>query len=268
MNRPERMNPLTAKQQAEMQVCFADASEDPMIGVVVVTGAGDRAFCVGGDVGGYLKDAEEAASQAKGGMVEGEERQRREGGAQDEGMLSCRKPVIARVNGYCIGHGNHLAYRCDFTIAAEHAIFGQNGPRVSSTGGGNYWVSYLTQVVGAKRARELWMLCRRYTAQEALAMGLVNAVVPMDRLDEEVDKWCEEIFQASPTCIEVIKATFDILIYQEAQQAGPGRLVSYSNVEFQKTPEAREGPAAFLEKRPANFWKIRKAELEARGKRR
>lgn len=259
INCPERMNTYTPRQQVDMEECFTEANEDPMIGVVVLTGAGDRAFCVGGAVEDYLQRAE-SASQAREGRIEEGESQRRAGPAGDEGMRMCRHPVIARVNGYAIGHGHHLALQCDITIAAEHAIFGHNGPRIASAASGSY-ISYLTFLIGAKKAREMNFLCRRYTAQEALEMGLVNKVVRFEKLDEEVDKWCEEILQASPTCIEVRKRSFDTQwdLGETTGAIAPGP-------DFAGSAEAREGPRAFLEKRPANFWKVRKAELEARKK--
>ena len=244
INRPHKMNAFTAHTMDEMFHAFYDASHDKMIGVIVLTGAGERAFCTGGD-------------------IEWEEKGLRE---QFYWRLSAnhlvrmsRKPVLAAVKGYAIGGGNHLAYFCDFTIAAENAIFGQNGPRVASPADG-FIVAYLTRVVGAKKAREMWMLCRRYNAQQALEMGLVNAVVPLDKLDEEVDRWCEEILSLSPGCIEILKASFDQDIsYMEGSYTQISR---YLYPDWFDMPECHEGPKAFLEKRKPNFWKIRKQELE------
>ncbi len=171
INRPQRMNTLGPKVLDMMTNAFYEASNDSMIGVVVLTGVGDRAFCVGGDVDEELETAVAGTRGAYFWKIL----------PANRGVRMCRKPVIARVNGYCIGGGNHLAYWCDFTIAADHAIFGQNGPRVSSPADANI-VSYLTYVVGATQAIELCMLCRRYTARYALEMGLVNRVVPFDHL--------------------------------------------------------------------------------------
>jgi naphthoate synthase/2-ketocyclohexanecarboxyl-CoA hydrolase len=164
-----------------------------------------------------------------------------------------RKPIIAQVQGYCIAGHNHMAYCSDFTIAADDAIFGQNGPRVSSPADG-YFVPYLTRVIGAKRAREMWMLCRRYTALEAYDMGLVNKVVPRDRLEAEVDQWCEELLQASPGCLEILKATFD-----QEMDAYPNMGIISSNMypDWFDSPEGQEGAKAFTEKRKPKFWGAR-----------
>lgn len=247
INRPEKLNAFTAHTQDEMFRAFYDASHDPMIGVVVLTGAGERAFCTGGDV-----------EWEEGGGLEEQFYWRF---PPNQIVRMCRKPVIAMVKGWCIGGGNHLAYMCDFTIAADNARFGQNGPRVSSPADG-YVVAYLTRVVGAKKAREIWMLCRRYTAQEALEMGLVNNVVPLDKLEEEVDQWCEEILGLSPGCIEILKASFDADIdYLVGLQGVHSRLMY---PDWFKSAEGKEGARAFLEKRKPAFWKLR--EEEARPK--
>ena len=153
-----------------------------------------------------------------------------------------------------------MAYCCDFTIAADDAIFGQAGPRVSSPADG-FFVPYLTRVVGAKKAREMWMLCRRYTALEAERMGLVNTVVPRDRLEEEVDRWCEELLGVSPGCLEVLKAAFD----QEMDgYAEMGVISSQLYPDWFDMPEGREGGAAFAGKRRPGFWRLRGREGEAR----
>ena len=165
---------------------------------------------------------------------------------------------MAVVKGWCIGGGNHLAYMCDFTIAADNAKFGQNGPRVSSPAEG-YIIPYLTRVVGAKKAREMWMLCRRYSAQEALQMGLVNTVVPLDKLDEEVDKWCEEILSLSPGCIEILKAAFDAEIHTMMPM---GVTSSQLYPDWFDSDEGKEGAQAFLGKRQPRFWQIRRAQIK------
>ena len=240
INRPERMNAITNVGMGEICDALSDASHDKTIGVVVLTGAGERAFCTGGDVaweslGGLRRIWEHPISI-------------------NRALRLCRKPVIAAVKGWAIGGGNHWAYFCDFTIAADNAKFGQNGPRVGSPADG-YMVSYLTRVIGAKRAREMWMLCRRYTAYEALEMGLVNKVVPVDRLEEEVDKWCQELLAMSPTCLEILKASFnsdtDYLMYSGHH------IVHQMYPDYLGSEEYSEGPLAFEEKRKPNWGKFR-----------
>ena len=167
------------------------------------------------------------------------------------GIEDCLKPVIARVNGHAVGGGNHLAYFSDFTIASENATFAQVGPRVGSLASG-YLVSYLTHVVGAKKAKEIWMLCRRYSAQEALDMGLVNAVVPHDKLDEEVDRWCTELLQKSPSCLKILKASFRT-VYEPLRRETLRDWVGEIAPDFYKSGEADEGKNAFLERREPDF---------------
>ena len=163
----------------------------------------------------------------------------------------CGKPVIAAVKGYAIGMGNHLAYCCDLTIAADNAIFGQNGPRVGSPAEG-WIVGYAARVVGAKKAREMWMLCRRYKAEEALAMGLCNVVVPLDELDSEVEKWCGEILSLSPTCLKVVKASFDADI-DYFRAPSPNHFQMMLAPDYFSTEESKEGASAFLEKLKPDF---------------
>lgn len=247
VNRPHKYNAMTAHTMDEMFHAFYDASHDPQVGVVVLTGAGEH-FGTGGDVEWEEKGLREQFYWRLG---------------PNHILRQCRKPIIAAVKGWCIGGSHHLAYMCDFTIAADTARFGQNGPRVSSPADG-FIVAYLTRVVGAKKAREIWMLCRRYSAQQALEMGLVNTVVPLDRLEEEVDKWCAEILSLSPGCIEILKASFDSEIdYMAGSFAQLSRLMY---PDWFEEPECREGPRAFLEKRKPRFWKIRKLEAEAKKK--
>ena len=240
INRPHAMNSFTDDTIAELRLAFDDASCDPMVGVVVFTGAGDRAFCAGGDI-----KWEGVRTRAQFFMDD----------APNRFLRFCRKPVIAVVKGYAIGGGNHLAYECDFTIAGENAIFGQNGPIVASPADG-YIVRYLTSVVGAKKAREVWMLCRRYNAQQALEMGMVNVVVPLDKIDAEVDQWCEEIMQKSPDVLEVIKASFESEI--DEMSGSIRRYVSLMHPRFPLGPEVKEAQTAFWEKRKPDFWKFRK----------
>lgn len=239
INRPKSLNAFTDHTVKELQTAFDDASNDPMVGVVILTGAGERAFCVGGDI-----KWEGVRTRAQFFMDD----------APNRMLRFCRKPIIAVVKGYAIGGGNHMAYSCDFTIAAENAIFGQNGPRIGSPADG-YIVRYLTSVVGAKKAREIWMLCRKYNAQEALSMGLVNTVLPVDEVDAEADRWCDEILSLNPTCIEILKATFDSEI--DEMSGSLRRFVSLMAPDFPLGPDVLEAQSAFWEKRDPDFWKLR-----------
>ena len=245
INRPDKLNSFTNVTQDEMFRAVDNSSHDPMVGVVILTGAGDKAFSAGGDVGWEATGLREQFYWRY---------------PPNYIVRLCRKPTIAAVKGWAIGGGHHLAYTCDFTIAADNAKFGQNGPRVASPADG-YLVSYLTRVVGAKKAREIWMLCRRYDAQQALEMGLVNTVVPLDKFDEEIDTWCEEILNLSPGCLEILKATFDMDIDYMSGSYGQTSRLMYPN--WFDSKECKEGPKAFMEKRKPDFWKIRKEEIEA-----
>jgi dihydroxynaphthoic acid synthetase len=239
INRPEVLNAFSGETLAELSDAYRRIGDDSSVGVVVLTGAGERSFCAGGDV----------RAEAEGWLDDN-------GGETDmkvlyEAMRASLKPTIARVNGYAIGGGHHLAYFCDITIAADHAVFGQNGPRVGSPAQG-WLVSYLVRVVGAKRAREIWMLCRRYSAATALEWGLVNAVVPLDQLDEEVQRWCDEMLALSPTCLKVLKRTFDEE-YAAMREQQDGDYVAEINPGYWQSGEQREGALAFLEKRTPDF---------------
>lgn len=241
INRPKQYNAFTGHTLKEMTLAVEAAGADDEVGVIVLTGAGTKAFCAGGDVNW----------EREGGL----ERQALEPYLFHVTLSRCLKPIIARVNGYAIGAGNHIAYFCDFTIAAEHAIFGQNGPRVGSPASGAI-VSYLSRVVGAKRAREIWMLCRRYTARQALEMGLANAVVPSETLDEEVDRWCQELLALSPTCLKILKASF---VEEFSSLFGQGdQLRRYMTSREFWEEEQQEGARAFLEKRPPDFSRFRR----------
>jgi 2-ketocyclohexanecarboxyl-CoA hydrolase len=233
INRPETYNAFTDVTLREMHQALEEASLDHTVGVVVITGSGRNAFCSGGDV----------FWEAQGGL------ERIPFNINDR-IGQCPKPVIARVNGYAIGAGNHMAYHCDFTIAAEHAIFGQNGPRVGSPANGET-VSFLSHVVGHKRAREMWYLCRRYTARQAYEWGLANAVVPYADLDAEVARWCQELLALSPTCLRVLKASFEAEFdYLRGTGERLRRLVA---ADYFRTGEQQEGAAAFLERRRPDF---------------
>ena len=246
VNRPQKYNAFTAHTMDEMFRAMYDASHDPLMAAIIITGMGDH-FGTGGDVEWEQWGLREQFYWRYG---------------PNRLVRTSRKPVIAMVKGFCIGGSHHLAYCCDFTIAADNAIFGQNGPRVSSPADG-YIMPYLVRVVGMKRAREIWMLTRRYSASEAYDMKLVNRVVPLERLEEEVDRWCEQLLSVSPGCIEVLKASFDWEIDTMPQL---GVVANSLHPDFFDLPEGKEGAMAFIEKRPTRFWKIRKAEAEARKK--
>jgi len=244
INRPESLNAFTGDTIRHIWECIFDINKDPSVGVVILTGAGDKAFCSGGDVGAEAEGEFDDTIFINANRV----------------IVACKKPIIAVVKGWCVGGGNHIAYCCDITIAADNARFAQNGPRVGSPASG--WpIQYAVRVLGAKKAKEMWMLCRRYSAQDALAMGLVNAVVPLDQLDGEVDKWCDEILEKSPTCIQILKATFDQEFnYMRYDIAGDLQKIMFPK--FSNSDEQKEAWTAFLEKRKPNFTKFREAEYD------
>jgi naphthoate synthase/2-ketocyclohexanecarboxyl-CoA hydrolase len=244
INKPERYNAMTLRTVDQMFRAFYDANHDPMVGVIVVAGVGDH-FGAGGDVEWEKWGLREAFYNRY---------------PHNRLVRLSRKPVLAAVQGYCLGGHNHMAYCCDFTIAAENAVFGQAGPKVSSPADG-FFVPYLARVVGAKKAREMWMLCRRYPAQEAERMGLVNKVVPLERLEGEVDQWCEELLRLSPGCLEVLKAAFDQDMDGYAEL---GVISSQLYPDWFDMPEGKEGAAAFSQKRPPRFWRLREREGAAR----
>jgi 2-ketocyclohexanecarboxyl-CoA hydrolase len=238
INRPKVLNAMRAETVEELIRAIDEAGWDKSIGVIVLTGTG-KAFCTGGD-----QSAHEGKYNGRGTI-----------GMPIEALQSLirdvPKPVIARVHGYAIGGGNVLATICDLTIASESAVFGQVGPKVGSVDPG-FGTAYLARVVGEKKAREIWYLCRRYTAKEALAMGLVNAVVPDDQLDAEVAKWCAEILERSPSAIAIAKRSFnaDTESIRALSWMGMQTLSFYYDTE-----ESREGVRAFLEKRKPEFRK-------------
>lgn len=240
INRADRMNAFRVGTYAEVTDAILDAGWDNDIGVIVLQGAGTRAFGVGGDA------ADKKSERASRGPV---------GIPIDQLHAAIRdvpKPVIAKVRGYAIGGGNVLATLSDLTIAGESAVFGQVGPKVGSIDPG-FGTAYLARIVGEKKAREIWFLCRRYTAQEALQFGLVNKVVPDAELDAEVDRWCNEILALSPTAIAIAKASFnaDSENIRGISRQGWGSVALYY-----ETDEAKEGGNAFREKRKPNFRKI------------
>ncbi len=239
INRPEVRNAFRPETIMELMDAFAAARDDRSIGVVILTGAGHEAFCAGGD----------QRYRGEGGYV-GEDRIPRLNVLDLQRQIrTLPKPVIAMVAGYAIGGGNVLQLVCDLTIAADNAIFGQTGPKVGSFDAG-YGAALLARVVGQKKAREIWYLCRQYTAQEALEMGLINAVVPLERLEEETVRWAREILAKSPTAIRVLKAAFNA---DTDGLAGLQELAGNATLLYYLTEEAKEGRDAFLQKRPPDF---------------
>ena len=245
IDRPKVMNAFRSQTVDELVEAFKQAWADRTVGAVIFTGAGDRAFCTGGDQstreeGGY-----------KGKPV------RSDLGLDIEDLHSIirdiPKPVIAAVNGFAIGGGHVLHVLCDLTIAADTAQFGQVGPKVGSVDPG-FGTAYLTRVVGEKRAREMWYLCRRYTAAEALQMGLVNKVVPAAALMDEARAWAREIADRSPTAIKLAKASFNA---DSEHIRGVGAVALRGLALYYGTGEAAEGKNAFLEKRKPNFRQFR-----------
>jgi len=241
INRPEKLNAFRGRTCEELLHALNRAGWDDTVGVIVLAGAGDRAFSVGGD-----QTAHEGGYDGRGII----------GLPVEEIHALIRevpKPVIARVQGYAIGGGNVLATVCDLTVASEKAVFGQVGPKVGSVDPG-FGTAYLARLVGEKKAREIWYLCRQYSAAEALAMGLVNVVVPADELDAEVDRWCAEILEKSPTAIAIAKRSFNADTDAIRGIAGQGFL---SLRLYYETDEAKEGVRAFKEKRKPDFRKAR-----------
>jgi 2-ketocyclohexanecarboxyl-CoA hydrolase len=239
INRPEVMNAFRAQTVREMIQAFQDAWDDDAIGVAVLTGAGDKAFCTGGD----QKSKKDGSYGFRGGEI-----------SQLHGVIRhMPKPVIAAVNGYAIGGGHVLHVVCDLSIASDKAVFGQVGPKVGSVDPG-YGTAYLSRLVGEKKAREIWFLCRRYNAQEALTMGLVNKVVPPDKLAEEVQAWCKEILSMSPTALRIAKSSFNA----DSDQISGIEAVGYAALDlYWNTEESLEGGRAFVEKRPPAFRKLK-----------
>ncbi|MCL1942944.1 MAG: 1,4-dihydroxy-2-naphthoyl-CoA synthase [Candidatus Azobacteroides sp.] len=239
INRERYRNAFTPVTTGEMSDALHICREEADICVVVITGAGDKAFCSGGDQnvkgrGGYIgKDGVPRLS-----VLEVQKQ-----------IRSIPKPVIAAVNGYAIGGGHVLHVVCDLSIASDHAIFGQTGPRVGSFDAG-FGSSYLARIVGQKKAREIWFLCRQYSAQDALEMGLVNKVVPPGRLENEYVQWAEEMMLLSPLALRMIKAGLNAEL---DGQAGIQELAGDATMLYYLTDEAQEGKQAFLEKRKPDF---------------
>ena len=238
INRPEKYNAFRAETCEELIDALKRAASDREVAVVVLTGAGDKAFCTGGD----QSDHEGGGYGGRGTI----------GLPIDEVQSLLRdipKPVIARVQGFAIGGGNVLAALCDLTIASENAQFGQVGPKVGSVDPG-FGTAYLARVIGEKKAREMWYLCRRYTAAQAYEMGLVNAVVPLAQLDAEVAAWCAELVARSPTALAIAKRSFNA---DTEHQRGISALGFEAVALYYGTEESKEGGRAFREKRAPDF---------------
>jgi len=242
--RPEVRNAFRPRTVIEMSRAFEDAREDPEVGVVVLTGEGPDAFCSGGDQrvrgdSGYMDETQAAGAGVGRFHVTDLHVQ----------IRRLPKPVVAMVAGYAIGGGHVLHLVCDLTIAAENARFGQVGPKVGSFDGG-FGAGLLANLVGPKKAKEIWFLCRQYDAGEALAMGLVNTVVPLERLETETVAWCREMLAVSPFALRLLKASFNAA---EDGLSGIQQLAHDANLLFYESEEAQEGRDAFTEKRPPDF---------------
>ncbi|OGO49055.1 MAG: 1,4-dihydroxy-2-naphthoyl-CoA synthase [Chloroflexi bacterium RBG_16_64_32] len=239
INRPDVRNAFRPRTLFDLQDAFERARNDRDIGVIILTGAGPEAFCSGGD----------QRVRGEGGYV-GEDMVPRLNALDLQRQIrTLPKPVIAMVAGYAIGGGHVLHLVCDLTIAADNAVFGQTGPKVGSFDAG-YGATLLARVVGHKKAREIWYLCRQYSAQDALEMGLVNTVVPLERLEEETVSWAREILEKSPMALRFLKAAFNA---DTDGLAGLQQLAGDSTLLFYMTEEGKEGRDAFLEKRKPDF---------------
>lgn len=244
INRPEVRNAFRPETIVELQAAFADARDDPDIGVVVLTGQGREAFCSGGD----------QRVRGKGGYVGGDGVPRLNVLDLQRQIRTLPKPVVAMVAGYAIGGGHVLHMICDLTIAADNARFGQTGPKVGSFDGG-YGAAYMARIVGQKKAREIWFLCRQYDAQDALAMGLVNRVVPCDELEAETVRWCREMLANSPIALRCLKAALNA---DCDGQAGLQELAGNATLLFYLSEEGQEGRNAYVEKRKPDFRKFKR----------
>jgi len=246
INRADVLNAFRRQTVQELLAAFQDAEEDPEVGVVIFTGAGDRGFCVGGDANEWGPSGYASANCGTTGLPIIK---------FHEAIRSIPKPVIAAVNGYAIGGGNVLQVLCDLAIASSTARFGQVGPRVGSFDAG-FGSAYLARLVGERKAREIWFLCRQYSAQEALEMGLINAVVEPAELMPEAERWAREMLDKSPSALKLLKASFnaDTEYILGITNMAMGALSLYCG-----SPEAVEGHAAFREKRTPQFGRFRKS---------
>ncbi|HEX4202884.1 MAG TPA: 1,4-dihydroxy-2-naphthoyl-CoA synthase [Ktedonobacteraceae bacterium] len=242
INRPEVRNAFRPETLTELIDAFNDCREDPEVGVVILTGQGDQAFCSGGD----------QRVRGHGGYVGKDGVPRLNALDLQKSIKYLPKPVIAMVAGYAIGGGNVLQLMCDLTIAADNARFGQTGPRVGSFDAG-WGATYLARVIGHKKAREVWYLCRQYSAQEALDMGWINTVVPLAQLEEETVKWAKEMLEKSPIALRFLKAAFNA---DTDGLAGLQELAGDATLLYYMSEEAKEGKNAFLEKRKPDFSKF------------
>jgi naphthoate synthase len=242
INRPEVRNAFRPETVREMQAAFTDARDDPNVGVVILAGQGKEAFCSGGD----------QRVRGKGGYVGADGVPRLNVLDLQRQIRTLPKPVVAMVAGYAIGGGHVLHMMCDLTIAADNARFGQTGPRVGSFDGG-YGAAYMARIVGQKKAREIWFLCRQYDAQQALEMGLVNCVVPFEQLEAETIQWCREMLANSPIALRCLKAALNA---DCDGQAGLQELAGNATLLFYLSEEGQEGRNAYVEKRKPDFRKF------------
>ncbi|MFN6945609.1 MAG: 1,4-dihydroxy-2-naphthoyl-CoA synthase [Cytophagaceae bacterium] len=244
INRPHVHNAFTPKTVAEMIDAMNIVRDTPEIGVAIITGEGGKAFCSGGD----------QSVRGHGGYVGQDEVPRLNVLDLQKQIRSIPKPIVAMVAGWAIGGGHVLHVVCDLTIAAENARFGQTGPKVGSFDGG-FGASYLARIVGQKKAREIWFLCDQYDAQEALQMGLVNKVVPLDKLEETTIEWCNKMLEKSPLALRMLKSAFNAEL---DGQAGIQELAGNATLLYYLSDEAKEGKNAFIEKRKPDFSKFPK----------
>ena len=242
INRPERRNAFRPQTVKEMMDALERAREDSSVGVIILTGEGKDAFCSGGDQ-----------------KIRGDSGYTDDGGVNRLNVLdfqrqirTCPKPVVAMVAGYAVGGGHVLHMVCDLTIAADNAVFGQTGPKVGSFDGG-FGASYMARIVGQKKAREIWYLCRQYSAQEALDMGLVNRVVPYEEMESETVQWCREILAHSPLALRCLKSALNA---DCDGQTGLQELAGNATLLYYMSEEAQEGRNAFVEKRKPDFSKF------------
>lgn len=243
INRPEVRNAFRPLTVQEMIRALDDARDDTSVGVIILTGAGDMAFCSGGDQrirgdAGY-KDDDKHVERLN--VLDFQ-----------KDIRACPKPVVAMVAGFAVGGGHVLHVLCDLTIAADNAIFGQTGPKVGSFDGG-YGSSYLARIVGQKKAREIWFLCRQYNAEQALEMGLVNTIVPLAELEIETVKWCQEMLEKSPIALRALKAAMNA---DCDGQSGLQELAGVATMLFYMSEEGQEGRNAYVEKRKPDFGKF------------
>lgn len=242
INRPEVRNAFRPQTVREMRRALSDARFDDSIGVIIFTGEGDHAFCSGGD----------QRVRGDSGYVDEQGQHHLNVLDLQKEIRSIAKPVIAMIAGYAIGGGHVLHLVCDLSIAADNARFGQTGPKVGSFDGG-FGASYMADVVGQKKAREIWFLCRQYDAKEALDMGLINTIVPLADLEKETVKWCREILQHSPIALRCLKSAFNA---GTDGQSGIQELAGNATMLFYMTEEGQEGRNAYLEKRKPDFKKF------------